>query len=138
MAAGDGVPEALNYTSNNSTAHRLSVFDVDKRDMRMAIYVDNILRGLTSDFDLNLEEDCGLNVYLCARKNFSGGLLVVPPGKHEVSIQWNGKGTSQRCRLLYAGLTSFMLIEFVNDTHEPDLGKNTSRRLFWERVDCAS
>ena len=99
MAAGDGVPEALNYTSNNSTAHRLSVFDADKRDMRMAIYVDNILRGLTSDFELDLEEDCGLNVYMCARKNFSGGLLVVPAGKHEVSIQWNGKGTSHRCSI---------------------------------------
>jgi hypothetical protein len=94
MAAGrHGVPEALNYTSNNSTAHRLSVFDADKRDMRMAIYVDNILRGLTSDFDLDLEEDCGLNVYLCARKNFSAGLLVVPAGNHEVSIQLSGKGT---------------------------------------------
>ena len=100
MAAGQhGVPE-LNYTSNNSTAHRLSLFDVDKRDMRMAIYVDNILRGLTSDFDLDLEEDCGLNVYLCARKNFSGGLLVVPAGKHEVSIQWNGKGTIQHGEVL--------------------------------------
>ena len=99
MAAGQhGVPE-LNYTSNNSTAHRLSVFDADKRDMRMAIYIDNILRGLTSDFDLDLEEDCGLNVYTCAGKNFSGGLLVVPAGKHEISIQWNGKGTSQRCRV---------------------------------------
>jgi len=92
MAAGQhGVPE-LNYTSNNSTAHRLSVYDVDKRDMRMAIYIDNVLRGLTSDFDLDLEEDCGLNVYLCSRRNFSGGLIVVPAGKHEVSIQWNGKG----------------------------------------------
>jgi len=119
MAAGQqGVPE-LNYTSNNSTAHRLSVYDVDKRDMRMAIYVDDILRGLTTDFDLDLEEDCGLDVYVCARKNFSAGWLVVPAGKHQVSIQWNGK-------------------EFVNGTHEPDLGKNTSRRLFWERADCAS
>jgi len=55
MAAGQhGFPEALNYTSNNSTAHRLSVFDVNKRDMRMAIYVDNILVGLTSDFDFDL------------------------------------------------------------------------------------
>ena len=42
------------------------------RDIRMAIYVDNIIRGLTSDFDLDLEEDCGLNVYLCAKGNFSG------------------------------------------------------------------
>ena len=100
MAAGQhGVPEALNYTSNNSTAHRLSVFDADKRDMRMAIYIDNILRGLTSDFDLDLEEDCGLN--LCAKKNFSGGLLVVPAGEHLVSIQWNGKGTSRRCRVFF-------------------------------------
>ena len=107
MAAGDSVPEALNYTSNNSTAHRLSVFDADKRDMRMAIYVDNILRGLTSDFDLNLDEDCGLNVYLCARKNFSGGLLVVPAGKHEVSIQWNGKGKSQHCRFFVCRTDKF-------------------------------
>ena len=96
MAAGrEGVPQPLTYTLNNSTAHRLSVYDVDKRDMRMAIYVDNILRGLTSDFELNLEEDCGVNVYLCAQKNFSAGFLVVPAGKHEVRIEWNGKGTRQ-------------------------------------------
>lgn len=92
MAAGQqGVPE-LNYTSNNSTAHRLSVYDVDKRDMRMAIYVDDILRGLTTDFDLDLEEDCGLDVHLCYQKGFSAGWLVVPAGEHQVSIQWNGKG----------------------------------------------
>ena len=35
-----------------------------------------------------------------------------------------------------AGLTSCVLIEFVNGTDEPDLGKDSSRRLFWERVDC--
>ena len=101
MAAGQHIPQELNYTSNNNTAHRLSVFDVDKRDMRMAIYVDDVLRGLTSDFDLNLEEDCGLNVYLCARKNFSGGLVVIPAGKHQVSIQWSGKGKSQLCKVLF-------------------------------------
>jgi len=99
MAAGtDGVPQPLKYTSNNKTAHRLSVYDVDKRDMRMAIYVDDILRGLTSEFDLDLEEDCELDVYMCAQKHYSAGWLVIPSGKHEVRIEWNGKGISQLSR----------------------------------------
>lgn len=118
MAAGpEGVPQPLNYISNNRTAHRLSVFDVDKRDMQMAIFVDDNLRGLTTDFELNLEEDCGLDGPMCARKGFSGGWLVIPAGKHEVRIQWNGK-------------------EYVNGSHEPDLGSDTSRRLLWQRADC--
>ncbi|KAF8797699.1 heme peroxidase [Phlegmacium glaucopus] len=120
MAAGtEGIPQPLKYISNNKTAHRLSVYDADKRDMRMAIYVDDILRGLTSEFDLNLEEDCGLDIYMCAQKGYSAGLLVIPPGKHEVRIEWNGK-------------------EYVNGTHEPDLGQDSSRRLFWERADCGA
>jgi hypothetical protein len=98
MTAGpDGVPLPLEYISNNSTAHKLSVFDVDKRDMQMAIYVDDDLRGVTSDFDLDLEEDCGLDGPVCAQKRFSGGWLVIPPGKHEVRIEWNGKGMSWLC-----------------------------------------
>jgi hypothetical protein len=101
-----GVPE-LNYTSNNNTAHRLNVFDVDKRDMLMAIYVDDILRGLTRDFDLDLEEDCGLDVYLCSQKNFSAGSLVIPAGKHQVSIQWKGKGKELGFFFVCAGLTKF-------------------------------
>lgn len=98
MDAGPkGVPQ-LNYISNKSTAHRLSVFDVDKKDMQMVISVDGIARGLTRDFDLDLEEDCGLDVPVCAQKGFSGGLLVIPAGKHEVLIEWNGKGISHLCR----------------------------------------
>ena len=62
-------------------------------------------------------------------------MLVVPAGKHS-----NGMAKVQVSAVdfLHAELTSSMSAEFVNDTHEPDLGKNTSVRLFWEQVDCAS
>ena len=36
-------------------------------------------------------------VFVCQEK-LQHRELVVPAGKHEVLIQWNGKGTSQRCR----------------------------------------
>jgi hypothetical protein len=61
------------------------LFDVDKKDMQLAIWVDDILRGVTSEFDLNLDEDCGLDVYECFQKQFSGGLLV--PGEASRSDQ---------------------------------------------------
>ena len=89
------IPRPVKFVvSPDSQVQRLAeqLYDADKKDMRMAVHVDDILRGLTSDFELNREEDCGDDVYQCYAKQYSGGVVVIPPGNHTVRIAWAGKG----------------------------------------------
>lgn len=88
----DDEPIPITYTLDTQRTHRVSVVDVDARDTRMLVYVDNVLRGETSDFVLNKTADCGTNPRDCVMQGWSTGVVVVPPGKHEVKIQWSGKG----------------------------------------------
>jgi hypothetical protein len=88
----DGQPSPIEYTLEHKKPHRLSVVDIDARDMQMEIYVDGITRGLTTDFKLDKSVNCGEDIQTCLNLNLSGGVVVVPPGKHTVQIVWVGKG----------------------------------------------
>ena len=70
------------------------MIDIDERDMQLSVYVDGIIRGVTTDFELDKSVSCGEDVQVCLAKNFSGGIVVVPPGRHTVKIVWCGKGKS--------------------------------------------
>lgn len=85
----------MEYTLDHPKAHRLSVVDIDARDMQMAIYVNDELRGVTRDFELNKTANCGESLKVCINDGFSAGMVVVRPGNHTVKVQWNGKG---QCR----------------------------------------
>jgi hypothetical protein len=104
----DGQPMPVEYTLHHSQPHRLSVIDIDARDMQLAVYVDGLLRGQTSDFELNKEVDCGEDIKTCLHMNYSGGVVVVPPGQHTVRIAWAGKGQCSRFLVIkqsFLGLT---------------------------------
>jgi hypothetical protein len=88
----DGLPLPLEYTLDHPKPHKLNVVDIDARDMQMAVYVDNQLRGLTRDFEVNKTMNCGEDLRACLISGFSAGVVVVRPGKHAVRIQWVGKG----------------------------------------------
>jgi len=88
----DGQPAPIEYTLEHKKPHRLSIVDIDTRDMQLAVYVDGVMKGLTTEFDLDKSVNCGENVQTCLNQNFSGGVVVVPPGRHAVKIVWFGKG----------------------------------------------
>lgn len=88
----DGKPIPFEYTYKNRKPHRLTVIDVDKRDMRLEVFIDGHSRGLTRDFELDKSVDCGDNWIACLNQNFSAGVVVVPPGKHTIMLVWAGKG----------------------------------------------
>ncbi|KAG6837767.1 hypothetical protein H0H93_001694 [Arthromyces matolae] len=85
----DGIqPQPLEYSMNSEKAHRLSVVAIDNRDLRMGVYVDEVLRGMTSRIERNSSETCGENVSNCLRMKFSSGVVIVPSGNHTVRVEW--------------------------------------------------
>jgi hypothetical protein len=92
VAGPDGQPSPIEYTLERKKPHRLTVLDIDARDMRLAVYVDGIMRGMSSDFKLDKSMICGDTIQICLDQNFSTAAVVVPPGRHTVKIVWAGKG----------------------------------------------
>lgn len=90
----NGRPYPIEYTLTHTKAHRLSIVDIDKRDMQLGVYVDDVIQGMTTDFVLDKAVECGEDVRTCLNRNFSGGVVIVPPGKHTVKVIWVGKGES--------------------------------------------
>lgn len=88
----DGKLIPLEYTLDLPTAHRLSFVDIDTKDMRMKLWHDTTLLGLTPEVELNKSENCGEDYADCLDKKFSGGDIVLPKGKHTVRIEWAGVG----------------------------------------------
>ncbi|TFK59933.1 hypothetical protein BDN72DRAFT_905407 [Pluteus cervinus] len=114
----DGQPAPVEYTLDYKRPHRLSLVDIDHRDLMMAVHVDDVLRGQTTDFTLDKNTDCGEDLGSCLGLNYSGGVVIVPPGKHTVKIVWAGK-------------------EFIPGTHSMDWGNDYSRRYKWQIEGCS-
>jgi len=118
LPGSDGKPIPIEYTLNYHKPHRVSAIDIDARDMEIEVYVDDILRGLTSDFDLNKSVNCGDDWRACRAQGFSVGAVVVPSGSHTVKLAWGGK-------------------EFLPGTRDIDWGEDRSRRFMWRREYCS-
>lgn len=92
----DGNPTPIEYTTpRKAKAHRISAVDIDVMDMRIAFFVDNILTGITRKIELNKTMDCGEDYNVCVTAGFSSAMVVVPPGKHNVRLEWAGNGQKQ-------------------------------------------
>lgn len=75
-------------------AHKISIVDIDAKDMRMSVFVDDVPRGKTPDFPLNKTINCGEDLNTCLKAGFSAGVVIVPPGNHTIRIEWAGNGQS--------------------------------------------
>lgn len=94
MRAGPhGKPLDISYSSWYGVAHKLMILDADKKDMRFAVYIDNLLIGHSPNITVNKEEDCGIDPNECCRLGFSGVGVIVPAGRHTVRVEWLGNGT---------------------------------------------
>ncbi|TFK69779.1 hypothetical protein BDN72DRAFT_585595 [Pluteus cervinus] len=115
-----GTPTALHYTLDLERAHRLSVIDADKRDTIMRIIVDDEVRGLTRDFELDKTVDCGVDNYRNCLKAHSAGFVIIEKGKHSVTVEYAGK-------------------EFLDrDAYTVNWEGEKQRRIFWKREKCGS
>lgn len=86
-------PLPATYSLKLKHPHRLSLIDIDSRDMRLGVYVDGHSLGVTTDFEVDKDVQCdGSNWVDCLNKGFSAAALVIPKGKHEVKVEWVGKG----------------------------------------------
>ena len=98
----DDKPIPLISTVKHSRPSQLSVIDIDARDMRYQVFVDGVLQGLSTDFDLDKSIDCGQDVNVCIEKGFAMGTLNIPPGHHTIKVEWIGKGAKY-----YSGSISY-------------------------------
>ena len=117
----DDKPIPVEYTLDYQKPHRVCAIDIDARDMELEIYVDGILRGLTSEFELDKSVNCADDWKACRAKNFSVGCVIVAPGDHIVKLVWGGTGAviSSRLRHKYFVIQnvisqSFYLIQEIS------------------------
>ncbi|KAF8064897.1 hypothetical protein FPV67DRAFT_1500614 [Lyophyllum atratum] len=124
VRGSDGLhPDPIEYNLNNTNAHRLILMAIDTRDLRMGVYVDDELRGMTSGFVRNSSDTCGDRFQDCHAKNFSSGVFTVPPGDHSVKIDWVGNG---------------FIPNTINEVDmELDWEKRPNRRFLWRKDLCA-
>ena len=73
--------------ADSTMAHKLSVVDLDRKDMRMAVYVDDCLFGLITAMEPDPKQDCGHDMLLCLHMQFSAGVVIIPPGRHIIRIE---------------------------------------------------
>ncbi|GLB44633.1 hypothetical protein LshimejAT787_1702600 [Lyophyllum shimeji] len=125
LPGADGVhPDPVEYNLNSTKPHKLSIMAIDNRDLRMGVYVDNELRGMTSRIVRNSSETCGEKFSECLAKKFSSGVVVVPSGNHPVRIEWAGNG----------------FVSNATDAEvdmELDWVAHPKRRFLWRRELCA-
>jgi hypothetical protein len=82
-----GEPAPIIYrTPWGGKAHRVSVADIDKRDIEIRMWVDGEDKG-HRDVDLDPTVDCGDDLYKCLRLGFASATVVVPPGRHTVKAE---------------------------------------------------
>lgn len=92
---GGGIP-AFEYLLDDpiasEKAHTFSIMDIDAKDTRVRFFIDDVYIADTPDFKLDKSINCGDELEVCLAKGFSTGVLVVPPGRHTVKIEYLGKG----------------------------------------------
>lgn len=125
VPGADGVhPDPIEYNLSSMKPHKLSIMAIDTRDLRMGVYVDDELRGMTSRIVRNSTETCGEKFSGCLAKKFSSGVVIVPSGNHTVKIEWAGNG----------------FVSNATDSEvdmELDWVTHSNRRFLWRREFCA-
>ena len=71
---------------SSTTAHKLTIMDLDRKDLRMAVFVDGDLFSVTSAVEPDPTQDCGGDLHHCLHMQFSAGVSIIPPGRHIVQI----------------------------------------------------
>jgi len=94
-----GNPKPLEFTlsGDSTTAHKLSVVDLDRKDVRMGVYVDDVLFGLTTAMEPDPKQDCGHDLPLCLQMQFSAGVAHILTGIHAVRIEPLRQGDCDDC-----------------------------------------
>ena len=86
-ALGNLKPIEFILHGDSTTAHRLSVVDLDRKDVRMGVYVDDILFGLTTAIEPDPKQDCRHDLPRCLQMQFSAGAAHILPGNHVVRME---------------------------------------------------
>jgi len=79
--SGSNEPIPIRYLTEARNARRISVLDVDRRDIEIELWLDDIYKGYR-DVDLNATVDCGRDIIKCIELDFGSGAVEIPPGKH--------------------------------------------------------
>ncbi|KAF8325513.1 hypothetical protein F5887DRAFT_1085399 [Amanita rubescens] len=110
-----GDPAPIVYrTPKGHKAHRITVVDIDQRDIEIHMWVDNEDRGHVP-IDLDSAVDCGDDIYKCLQLGFGSAQIDVPPGEHTVKAM-------------------------IRKGHKSDAfvwGEKRERRVVWKAEQCS-
>ena len=110
-------------------SHRVSVVDIDKRDIEIRVWVDDDDKG-HRDVDLNSTVDCGDDISKCLGLGFAAAAVVVPPGRHTVKAEIRKGESSSTCSFEPSNITS------ANESEAFVWGKECQRRIKWVMQPC--
>ncbi len=111
-------------------SHRVSVVDIDKRDIEIRVWLDAEDRGHR---DVNLEDptvDCGDDISKCLGLGFAAAVVVAPPGRHTVKAEIRKRELSSTSSFESSNITS------GNESEAFVWGKERQRRIKWVMQPC--
>ena len=88
-----GNPKPFVWTYNVRAPLALSVVGLDNRDTVLNIYIDRSFIGSTSDIVVDTSISCGEDPLRCVSMGMTQGKVILPQGKHTISVTWAGKST---------------------------------------------
>jgi len=126
-----GEPAPITFrTPRGRMSHRVSVVDIDKRDIEIRVWLDEEDRGHR---DVNLEDptvDCGDDISKCLGLGFAAAVVVAPPGRHTVKAEIRKRESSSSSSLESSNITS------GNESEAFVWGKEKQRRIKWVMQPC--
>lgn len=81
---------------------------------------------------LDRSVDCEVEWRACPNQNFSAGVVIVPPGRHTVTVAWAGEGGPQIYYMTISP-TYVFIADYVNGTKDIDWGSERTRRFLFQR-----
>lgn len=126
-----GDPAPIVYrTPKGYKAHRISVVDIDQRDIEIHMWVDNEDRGY-HPVDLDVSVDCGDDIYKCLQLDFGSAQIDVPMGEHTVKAMIR----KRECCSVLCFSYSYIVPGHKSDTFV--WGKKHERRVLWKVEQCS-
>jgi hypothetical protein len=103
--------------------------DLDKRDIEIELWLDDINRG-HRPIALDNTVDCGQDIRKCLDLGFASEVLLIPPGEHtfraEIHKRKCSKGRTSSCSIHIGTDESF------------EWGEEKERRVAWMIEECHS
>ena len=125
-----GEPAPITFrTPMGRMSHRVSVVDIDKRDIEIRVWLDDEDKG-HRNVDLDSAVDCGDDLFKCLSHDFAAAVVVAPPGRHTVKAEIRKRASNSTFSFESSNITP------GNESEAFVWGKERQRRIKWVMQPC--